>query len=64
MRRELGTEVQERSEPTVPIVGGAVTFRVLLRAMDESCSFERHPIDTVAVALSSTQVSVLVQEPS
>ncbi len=48
MRREMSPEGREMPEPTLAIAGGAVTFRVILRALSESFSAERPTPEPIA----------------
>lgn len=48
MRREMSPEKREMPEPTLAIAGGAVTFRVNLRALSESFSAERPTLEPIA----------------
>lgn len=50
MPREMSPEGREMPEPTLAIAGGAVTFRVILRAPSEPFSAERPALESIAGA--------------
>ncbi len=48
MQREMSREGREMSAPTLAIASGAVTFRVILRALSKSFSAERPALEPLA----------------
>lgn len=53
MRREMSSQGREMPEPALAIAAGAVTLRVILRALSESFSAERPGLEPIAGAPSS-----------